>query len=261
MSMAARTDWSIQDIARLTGTTSRTLRHYGDIGLLEPTRVAANGYRRYDERALVRLQRILLLRDLGLGLAAIARVLDEEPDAVGALGRHRDDLVREKNRIDRQIASIDTTIRKMRRGEGLMAEEMLDGFAPERHETEVSERWGTRAYASGADWWNGKSADEKREFQDAQAEIAYDFVAAAAAGLAAHSAEVQSIVERHVAWLSEVPGTPGYPKGPDADYLVGLGELYVADPRFATGYTAGAQDATGLVRDALAFYAENAARR
>ncbi|MDQ1554826.1 MAG: MerR family transcriptional regulator, thiopeptide resistance regulator, partial [Microbacteriaceae bacterium] len=32
-------DWSIQDIARLAGTTSRTLRHYGEIGLLAPTRV------------------------------------------------------------------------------------------------------------------------------------------------------------------------------------------------------------------------------
>jgi len=30
-------DWSIQEIARLAGTTSRTLRHYGDIGLLAPS--------------------------------------------------------------------------------------------------------------------------------------------------------------------------------------------------------------------------------
>ncbi|KQP58039.1 MerR family transcriptional regulator [Agreia sp. Leaf283] len=261
MSRAPRTDWSIQEIARLTGTTSRTLRHYGDIGLLPPTRVASNGYRRYDQPALVRLQRILLLRNLGLGLTAIARVLDEEPDAVGALTRHRDDLVHEKNRIDRQIASIDTTIRKMRRGEGLMAEEMLDGFAPEQHETEVSERWGAAAYSSGADWWNAKSADEKRAFQSAQAGIAADFVSAAAAGRPVESAEVQAIAERHVAWLSQVPGTPGYPNGPETDYLVGLGELYVADPRFATAYEAGGHDAARFVRDALAFYAENAARR
>ncbi len=53
-------DWSIQDIARLAGTTSRTLRHYDAIGLLAPSRVAANGYRYYDAPALVRLQRILL---------------------------------------------------------------------------------------------------------------------------------------------------------------------------------------------------------
>ncbi len=50
-------DWSIQDIARLAGTTSRTLRHYGDVGLLEPTRIGSNGYRYYDEQALARLQR------------------------------------------------------------------------------------------------------------------------------------------------------------------------------------------------------------
>ena len=54
-------DWSISDVARHAGTTSRTLRHYGDVGLLQPSRVGVNGYRYYDEGALVRLQRILLL--------------------------------------------------------------------------------------------------------------------------------------------------------------------------------------------------------
>ncbi|MGH9217613.1 MAG: MerR family transcriptional regulator, partial [Acidimicrobiales bacterium] len=65
-------EWSIQDLARAAGTTSRTLRHYGEVGLLEPSRVGSNGYRYYDQDSLVRLQRILLLRDLGLGLPAIA---------------------------------------------------------------------------------------------------------------------------------------------------------------------------------------------
>jgi DNA-binding transcriptional MerR regulator len=38
-------EWSIQDIARSAGTTSRTLRHYGQIGPLEPSHVGSNGYR------------------------------------------------------------------------------------------------------------------------------------------------------------------------------------------------------------------------
>lgn len=33
------TDWSIQQIARLSGTTSRTLRHYDEVGLLAPSRI------------------------------------------------------------------------------------------------------------------------------------------------------------------------------------------------------------------------------
>ena len=81
-------DWSIQEIAKLAGTTSRTLRHYDDIGLLTPARIGSNGYRYYDEPALVRLQRILLLRDLGLGLPVIAEVLDREESAPHALRSH-----------------------------------------------------------------------------------------------------------------------------------------------------------------------------
>ena len=51
---------SIQEVARATGTTSRTLRHYDGIGLLTPSRIGHNGYRYYDDAGLVRLHRILL---------------------------------------------------------------------------------------------------------------------------------------------------------------------------------------------------------
>lgn len=82
-------EWSIQDIARAAGTTSRTLRYYGEIGLLPASRVGSNGYRYYDRDALLRLQRILLLRELGLGLSAIAEVLDDKREAAPALRTHR----------------------------------------------------------------------------------------------------------------------------------------------------------------------------
>ena len=100
-------DWSIQDIARLAGTTSRTLRHYDDVGLLEPTRIGSNGYRYYDELALARLQRILMLRELGLGIPAIADVLAGQRDHAQALLSHLHWLQQEKDRLDRQIASVD----------------------------------------------------------------------------------------------------------------------------------------------------------
>ena len=96
-------DWSIQEIAQLTSTTSRTLRHYDAIGLLPPSRIAANGYRCYDEAALVRLQRILLLRELGLPLARIAEVLDDTEDPIAALSEHVSALGRERERLGRQM--------------------------------------------------------------------------------------------------------------------------------------------------------------
>src|SRR5689334_22448497 len=99
-------EWSIQEIARLTGSTSRTLRHYDDVGLLEPSRTGPNGQRFYDQAGLVRLQRILLLRQFGLGLPAIAEVLDGEKDEVAALRRHLELLEQEQDRIERQVVSI-----------------------------------------------------------------------------------------------------------------------------------------------------------
>src|SRR5690606_34610076 len=126
-----RRDWSIQEIARLAGTTSRTLRHYDDIELLKPSRVANNGYRHYDQAALVRLQRILLLRELGLGLPQIAEVLDSSsaPRAeASALATHLAHLREEQKRLGRQIASVESTINALKEGEELMAENMFDGF-------------------------------------------------------------------------------------------------------------------------------------
>ena len=163
-------DWSIQEIAKLAGTTSRTLRHYDDIGLLPPSRIGGNGYRYYDDDALVRLQRIMLLRDLGLGLPAIADVLDREASAEHALRGHLEWLRREQDRLARQIASVERTIGALEGGERLMAEQMFDGFDHTQYKEEVEERWGKDAYAKSDAWWRSMSAEEKAAWQAARRE-------------------------------------------------------------------------------------------
>ena len=244
-------EWSIQDIARLAGTTSRTLRHYGDVGLLPPTRIGANGYRYYDEDALTRLQRILLLRELGLGIPAIVDVIDGQTDRVEALTSHLRWLAQEKSRLDRQIASVELTIRKLEGGEQLMAEQMFDGFDHAQFKDEVEERWGAAAYRASDAWWRAKTADEKKAYQDAHTQIAADYASAMAGGEGAESSAVQAIVARHVAWLNLAAEFTGGPI--TADRLRYYGDMYVGDPRFAANYggLAGAE----FVRDAFAHYA------
>ena len=148
-------DWSIQDIAKVAGTTSRTLRHYDSVGLLEPSRIGSNGYRYYDEDALATLQRILMLRDLGLSIPAIADVLTGQRDHTVALRQHLAWLQQEKDRLDRQIESVTTTIDKMEGGEQLMAEEMFKGFDHTQYKDEVEQRWGKESYAKSDTWWRG----------------------------------------------------------------------------------------------------------
>ena len=250
----AAADWSIQDIARIAGTTSRTLRHYDELGLLAPSRIGANGYRHYDRDSLVRLQRILLLRDLGLGLPAIARVLDDRQDAVPALRDHLTWLRGERERLARQIASVEATIHAVEEGEEIVAEEMFDGFDHTQYKEEVEQRWGQDAYAASDRWWRGMTAEERAGWQQRQKQLAADWAAAAARGVDPASEEAQTLAQRHWEWLAEIPGTPGHGAGgPPAAYLTGLGDMYVADPRFAANY--GGTEGATFVRDALRAYA------
>lgn len=244
--------WSIQQIARIAGTTSRTLRHYGDVGLLPATRIGENGYRYYDRDALVRLQRILLLRDLGLGLPQISDLLEKDVSPADALERHLAWLQQEQDRVARQIASVRSTIEALTEGGDIMAETMFDGFDHTKYEEEVQQRWGATAYADGDRWWRGMSDVEKSEWKRALADLTRDWVAAAGTGTPSDGATAFALARRHVEWLTGIAGTP---RGDDLKaYVVGLGEMYVADDRFAANY--GGVDAAAFVRDALRAYAD-----
>jgi len=248
---------SITEVARISGVTSRTLRHYEAIGLLPATSTGPGGLRRYDDDALVRLQRILLLRELGLALPRIAEVLAETASEERALRAHVADLRREQARIERQIAAVEHTIEARRGGESLMAENMFDGFDHTEYEAEVTERWGADAYASGDAWWRGMSADEKSAWKARVAALTRDWVSAAEAGEPVDGPVARQLARRHVAWLTEVPATPAAVPGGDVDgYVRGLAEMYVADPRFGRNYAVSAGGTAGaeFVRDALVSY-------
>ncbi|KKI21117.1 MULTISPECIES: MerR family transcriptional regulator [unclassified Leucobacter] len=284
-------EYSIQEVAKAAGTTSRTLRHYGELGLVPPSRVGANGYRFYDDRALVRLQRVLLLRDLGLGLPRIGEVLaaqdatvrdpgraaaDPAASAAGAsraeagiLRGHLELLRQEQRQLDARIGAVERTIAELdRRGSGgadlsgtegnggdLMSRNIFDGFDHTQYREEVEERWGADAYAKSDAWWNGLGADGQQEWKDRVAALNADWIAAAERGEDPAGEAAQALAERHVAWLTGIAGTPAAAPGGDVvGYVLGLGEMYVADERFAANY-GGAAGAT-FVRDSLRAWAE-----
>jgi hypothetical protein len=78
---------------------------------------------------------------------------------------------------------------------------------------------------------------------------------AAARGVEPGSDEAQELARRHFDWLRGIPGTPGGgTTGPTKEYFLGLGEMYVADPRFAKNY--GGEAGATFVRDAMRVFAE-----
>ncbi|MFI9310619.1 MerR family transcriptional regulator [Streptomyces triculaminicus] len=105
--------WPIAEVARMSGVTARALRHYDEIGLLPPAWIGANSHRYYEERQLLRLQQILVLRALGLGLPEIGRILAAQVDELEALRGHHRRLLAERDRLDALAGIVARTITEL----------------------------------------------------------------------------------------------------------------------------------------------------
>jgi len=240
---------STAQAAKKTGITSRTLRHYDAIGLLPPADTASDGRRFYGEAELLRLQQILILRELGVDLATTARVLDAAPgDAVGLLKDHLAALTKERDRFARLAATVSRTIDHLEKGSAMTTDEMFEGFQHARYEPEARERWGDAAVdRSNANWDKLGDAGKKRHME-IDREIVEALGAAARIHLAPDSPEVQEVVARHYEWLTQI-------WTPNAEAYVSLTQMYVDDERFRVHYDEVTPGSAALLRDAAVEYA------
>lgn len=97
------------EFAKKAGVTSRTLRHYDEIGLLKPTARSESGYRLYCEEDMVTLQRIIALRYLRFSLQQIRDVLEmeEAPNILNSFQQQREEFIREKVHLEQIIRAIE----------------------------------------------------------------------------------------------------------------------------------------------------------
>jgi DNA-binding transcriptional MerR regulator/uncharacterized glyoxalase superfamily protein PhnB len=87
--------WKVGALAKATGLTIRTLHHYDEVGLLQPSARLAGGHRIYDAADVARLYRIIRLRQLGFPLNQIGEVLEQpEWQLAPAIERHLADARR-----------------------------------------------------------------------------------------------------------------------------------------------------------------------
>lgn len=248
-------EWDIQQLCRRAGVSSRTLRHYDAVGLLEPTRTGPDGRRHYDADAVARLQQILVLRDLGMPLPEIREALAQPGTEVHRLERLVERLDAEQKRLGAQIRAVRHTLEARRDGRSPTMETMMDGFNAQ-HKEEVIERWGEESYQRSNDWWTSKTYQEQVELKREADDLIARWQRAAAEDGDPRGELGQALAAEQIAWLRQMPGTP-MESEEQADrrrYVECLAHMYVDDERFAATY--GGPDGATFVRDALLAHLE-----
>lgn len=223
--------FSIKQLSELARVTPRTLRFYDRIGLLKPTRVGANGYRYYDHAALLRLQQILLYRELDLPLARIQEILDAPGfNPAEALESHRIELGRRRDRIERLIAMVDDTILNLEGKKEMEDKQLFKAFTDEEQaemEKEALRLYDPETVRESSRKWKSYTPEQKQRIFDEGNAIYLDLVSAIPEG--PDSPAAQSGVER---WRCHMD----YFWTPTLDQLVALADHYSLDPRFKANF-------------------------
>ncbi|MCM3487623.1 MerR family transcriptional regulator [Kocuria rosea] len=245
-------NWLIGEVALAAGVPSSRLRHYDRVGVLPPSRTGVNGRRYYDRAALLRLQRILLLREQGLGLAAIAEVLGDHQDDVRALEQHLQWLQMEQDRIGAQIRSVRLTVDAVRSGDAVAPANAFDGFAAPQ-DPSVEQPRSPGSYADIDRWWPLLPDAAQRGHQAEEAAIQAAFEDVIDAGHAPDSRAAQAVTHRLRHWLGLGIGNEELA----AEAFLEVGEMYVVDLGFAAQYIAVSDATLQFIRGALRAYAHH----
>lgn len=218
--MSVRRTYRVKEVAELSGVSVRALHHYDAIGLLKPSRRSPSGYRTYTKEDLLRLQQVLVGRELGMSLDEIRCSLDDPDfDLRAALERQRSALRQRSEETARMIRAIDRALtllegaegtgfaevlrpapgNSLRKGEAVMTvEDLFDGFEPKRYEWEAEQRWGhTEAYRESAKRVQRYSAEDWERVKAEQSQIYIEACELLKQGEEPGSLAAVDVAERH----------------------------------------------------------------
>lgn len=235
----------IQEFARMTGVSVRTLHYYDEIELLVPACVDKDtGYRYYDQASLLRMQEILFYRELDFSLKSIGQILSSPNyDAKQSLSEQRNLLILKKERLERLISAIDHAMK----GENVMS--AFDNSKFDAYKAEARQRWGnTDAYREHAERTKNYSKTKWNELAGEMNEIFAEFALCMKNGETPDSAEVQNLVK---ALQDHITGNY-YPC--TNEILAGLGQMYAADERFRSSIDGNGDGTARFVSEAIEAY-------
>lgn len=231
--------YTVKELARLTGLTPRTLRYYDAIGLLRPGRDRENAYRLYGSAEVDRLQQILLYREMGLPLEVIGRLLDTPGfDREAALREHLRQLQNQRQRLDTLIQTVSRTLSMIEGGDTMSDQEKFEGMKQRviaenevAYGREARERYGEQAVDGSNRRAAGMTEKEWAQMKEEEAGYQAALLRAIQAGDPA-GPDAGEACRLHRAWLLHY----WTPEMMTEAAHIGLVEGYGQDERFTAYY-------------------------
>ena len=251
-------EYSIKNLAKIAGVSTRTLRYYDEIGLLKPCRINSAGYRIYGENEVNILQQILLYKQLELPLDQIKQILlNKDFDFKKALYDHKKNIIKRQEELNRLLVNVEKTICSLEGGISMSAEEKFEGIKKKlidenerKYGKEIREKYGDEKVNESYNNFSKLSKDQFEEAERIGKEVNSILKIAMECG-DPKGEKAQEVVKLHKKWLSYFGN---YPK----EAHLGLAQMYVYDPRFKEFYEKNAgQGAAEFLRDSIDAYYNN----
>jgi len=230
-------EYSINELSKLAGVSTRTLRYYDEIGLLSPKRARRNDYRVYGQNEVDLLQQILFFRELDVSLGEIKKIVcSKEYDRASALQEHLLALKKKREQLEILITNVEKTI-STAKGERVMNnKEKFEGFKQnmvaeneKKYGKEVREKFGDATIDASNAKAMGLTKEQYDKSQKLSEEINSQLKTAFEEGDPS-SELAQKVCELHREWLGYFWND--YSK----EAHLGLAQTYVDDPRFKKYY-------------------------
>ncbi|MEG0249431.1 MAG: MerR family transcriptional regulator [Peptostreptococcus sp.] len=252
-------EYTVSQLAKISGVSGRTLRYYDEIDLLKPKRIDSNGYRIYTESEIDMLQQILFYRELDFSLEDIKKIVrSPEFEIKYALKNQLINLQEKRNRLDKLIKNVNKTILSME-GDITMSDiEKFEGFKKkiiEKNEKKYGKEIRSLYGDLDIDRSNSKimqmSENDWSRQEKLSKEINEKLKLAMQSGDPS-SDMAQEVCELHKKWLCMFWSENKYSK----EAHKSMGQMYVIDERFRNYYDKVSKGAAQFLKDSLDIYCE-----
>lgn len=232
--------YTITELAKLSGVSTRTLRYYDETGLLHPSKVAKNGYRFYDTQKIDELQAILFYKQMGLSLAHIKELIKQpDYDALKVLISHKENLLKQKKQLNDMLHILDQTINYYKGENNMKNEDKFNLFKQqameqneEKYGKELRKTYGEDVIEASNDNFSNLSENEFTDATKSEEILFKSLIEIEQLEEFELTSELSNIVyNAHKHWLSTMSGM--YSK----EYHRQMVDLYLQDTRFEDYYT------------------------